>query len=320
MNQLKITTEKGHIRITTNHLDLVNTIKPDDELFTVILQQKFPDEACFENPALMSKTPEYRCSRLEYLARSKLWNHHDHKKYDAFREQITAHYKSGFNCEPVDKKEIETTFDMFCDCEKLKTYPEIFKTEEFHWASYKYYDEFDEDEPMYWRDHTWLEKMWKTLLNKECYLNEDDFVEKMREKHPEEYKAWFNEFVFLAAEHKYEIMFDKILPPLIGDIACRNMWSQFYFIKNKDGCLTYAAGSSSGSGTREIHGFCGHAFAEMSNKGHQITTYIISLDKKLEASCAKFDTLKLYEHDLTGNYQIDRGVSQKILQPIELVS
>jgi len=313
MENLQITEEKQYIQVTPNHADLVKSIQPEDELFTIILKQEWLNEECYENPEKMIKEPQFHVSRLEYLARTKVWDHNDRNLYEAFRKTITDHFNSGFNSEPATNKAIESIFDMFADCEKLRHYPKIFNREEFYWASYKWYDLHNEEEPFYWKDFTWLEKLWKTLLNKEVFLNEADFIEAMKEKYPEEYKEWYQSFCFPAAVYKHHVRYDQILPPVLQDVACRDIWTQFYFIKKPNQGLHYASGSSAGSQAREYQGYCAHAFAELATQGKQITTYIIELHGTLESSITKLNYLKTMDRDTTGNYRIDREQSREIL-------
>ena len=78
-------------------------------------------------------------------------------------------------------------------------------------------------------------------------------------------------------------------------------------------------GCSSGSGTRETHGFYGHLFAEIQAKVKPIKTFVTAVDSKCKFEIKKkSENLILLRQDLTGNYKIDREESEKILECIDM--
>jgi len=104
----------------------------------------------------------------------------------------------------------------------------------------------------------------------------------------------------------------------LSDFAGRSLRSQLYIIK-EDEKVSIAVGCSSGSGTRETHGFYGHLFAETQKKIKPIKTFVTTVDSECNFEVkTKTKNLILLRHDLTGNYKIEREESEKILEGIEM--
>ena len=74
-------------------------------------------------------------------------------------------------------------------------------------------------------------------------------------------------------------------------------WMQIYFME-KDGVVFTERGKYTGSGGRYSHGFFGHLFAELQNKGHKIDTYILKiLADNQDPLAMNFDVSEVNSHD-----------------------
>lgn len=93
----------------------------------------------------------------------------------------------------------------------------------------------------------------------------------------------------------------KHLPKIIRQWA--GVWNQWYVAVTPEKTLV-AMGSYKGSGTRETHGYYGHAFALLALEGKVIPTFYIGLDQNgVPILHKKVDGFKVVGQDLDGNYR-----------------
>ena len=145
-------------------------------------------------------------------------------------------------------------------------------------------------------------------------------IERVKQEYQEIYEDeweeyWKKEDPFKPrTEYRYHRRYD--MPPPFDHWDSRNPWQQYYFAKNKDSVFYYAQGGSGSSGQRYNHGFYGHLFALL-NSEHPVPIYFFSYNSRNQFILQREEkSLWLNFFDMTGNFKIDRGESERILEGV----
>jgi hypothetical protein len=268
------------------HRDAFKKIDRGDGFFSVILIQEPLDESMMENPKYVRKIPITHTSRIEQKARS-LMDSDYHGNYDWIKKEIEKHYPE------IEYKDKYKEFDYYIKCLMDSYYPYALENCLWEWAMFK----------------------WDGDSDKEF---EEEQYQEVIDKHKEEYEKYKKDVFLPQYLYEYEPIYENYIPYPLCDFAGRSLRSQLYIIK-EDEKVSIAVGCSSGSGTRETHGFYGHLFAEIQTKVKPIRTFVAAVDSRCNFEIKKkSENLILLRHDLTGNYKIDCEESEKILDGIDM--
>ena len=122
-------------------------------------------------------------------------------------------------------------------------------------------------------------------------------------------------------DFKYERKYSHQLPRnLVNNLPNTGLVTQQVYVYKRGKDLKIAVGSTRGSGTRESHGYFGHLFAEAQNRGKSVPTFMVHFNSNLKMTIKlKPELILSSPHDLTGNYHIDRTLSEKIIKNVKLV-
>ena len=269
-----------------DHRDALRKIDRGNGFFSVILIQEPIDESMMENPKYVRKIPITHTSRIEQEARS-LMDSDYHGNYDWINEEIEKHYSE------IEDKDKYKEFDYYIKCLMDSYYPQALEECLWEWAMFRW-----DDDP----DGEFEEEQYQEVID----------------KYREEYDKYKKDVFLPQYLYEYEPIYENYIPYPLSDFAGRSLRSQLYIIK-EDEKVSIAVGCSSGSGTRETHGFYGHLFAEIQTKVKPIKTFVTAVDSKCNFEIKKeSENLILLRHDLTGNYKIDREESEKILDGIDM--
>jgi hypothetical protein len=269
-----------------DHRDALKKINKGNEFFSVILIQEPIDEDLFENPKYVRKIPITHTSRIEQEARS-LMDSDYHGDYDWVNKEIEKHYSE------IEDKDKYKEFDYYIKCLMDSYYPQALEDCLWEWAMF----------------------LWDGDPDGEF---EEEHYQEVIDKHKEEYEKYKKDVFLPQYRYEYEPIYENYIPAPLCDFAGRSIQSQLYITK-EDEKVSVAVGCSSGSGTRETHGFYGHLFAEIQKNIKPVETFITMVDSKCNFEIkTKSKNLILLRHDLTGNYKINRVESEKILEGIEL--
>jgi len=269
-----------------DHRDAWKRIDKENEFFSVILIQEPLDESMMENPKYVKKIPVTHTSRIEQEARS-LMDFDYHGNFNWINEEVKKHYPE------VEDKEFYKEFDYYIKCLLDSYFPKALENCLWEWAFFRWDGDSDEE-------------------------FEEKQYQQVTDKHREDFES-YKKGVFLPQYlYEYEPIYENYIPYPLCEFAGRSLRYQLYIIK-ADENLSVAVGCSSGSGTRETHGFYGHLFAEIQKKIKPVKTFVATVDGKCNFEIkTKSNNLILFRHNLTGNYKIDREESEKILEGIEM--
>jgi hypothetical protein len=269
-----------------DHRDALKKIDKANEFFSVILIQEPVDDSMMENPKYVRKIPVTHTSRIEQEARS-LMDSDYHVNYDWINKEIEKHYPE------LEDKDKYKEFDYYIKCLMDSHYPQALEECLWEWAMFQWNGDPDTE------------------------FDEEQYQEVIG-KHKAEFEKYKKDVFLPQYLYEYEPIYENYIPSPLCDYAGRSIQSQLYIIK-EDEKVSVAVGCSSGSGTRETHGFYGHLFAEIQKKIKPIKTFVTAVDNKCNFEVkTKSKNLILLRHDLTGNYKIDREESEKILKGIEM--
>lgn len=189
-------------------------------------------------------------------------------------------------------------------------------------------ERIDELIALYKQDSKYSEMAERELRDKAISELDQEVFQEMTERVKEEYQEiyedeweayWIKEDPFKPrTEYRYHRRYD--MPPPFNHWDTRNLWQQYYVAKNRDGAFYYAQGGSGSSGQRYNHGFYGHLFALLNNE-NPVPTYFFTYDSRNNFVFIREErSLWLNFFDLVGNFKIDRGDSERILDNVGKIS
>lgn len=166
----------------------------------------------------------------------------------------------------------------------------------------------------------YIENKRKNLFNQvnSGLVNENEAVKIIFKEKPELKIHFLKKIKARTTETRYTRYYKHQLPINLSKVFSGFGWTQFYIMRVGN-IVHVASGSSSGSGTRESHGFLAHHFALAQKKGKNISTYIVDFDSRFKRTILKSNELVIHGHDLTGNFNISSELSKAILSKTKLI-
>lgn len=167
--------------------------------------------------------------------------------------------------------------------------------------------------------HTYFYLLDKKGLDKKPEETHDLEAKKYLDKNPEFKEKLIKKLTKPRVNYKKERIYQHQTNSELAGLLELEPWMQIYFME-KDGVVFTERGKYTGSGGRYSHGFFGHLFAELQNKGHKIDTYILKIDEKCQLQALKEEELILHSSSLVrSNYSYDYKKSQVIFDKIKTI-
>lgn len=268
-------------------------LSPGETLFSVIFYgpREGYEDSVLENPNFFSKEAEDEQSQLDYEIGSEIFN--NRQKY---QDRIKKELESQGILENSDSygSKLDEAYALLRDKLAPKCLKKIMEEETYYTLIDEGLSEDAEDEVV-------------------------DAAIKDKLKNKQYKKELKQRVTAIRKNYHYEPKFSSILGSVGNYIGTGYGGSQTFFKKKKDGEIQYVCTSSAGSGTRENKGFYSHLFALLSKKNN-IPTFVIKVESDFSFYVYKSETLVVDDRDLTGNFNIQREQSNKILEGIKKIS
>jgi hypothetical protein len=295
--------------IEPNEAELKLILDPKNTIFSVIISHSNNlKSSAFENPDVFQKKEEIVIPILDQEVVRDSWNNsHTRENNKRLEKEVWIRFK------------IKPSSKVYGD--KL----DIINEEEFEKKKKLKYPEVLEEYTSYYISET---KKFKSLKKKLEFLSdespekESELIRYFLTKNPNIKEMIHKKITEDQVEYRYFRDYSKQLPKNLYDhLPTERLTTQQVYVCKSGNSLKIATGSSSGSGTRESHGYFGHLFAEAQNRGKKIETFIVHFDQNVKMKMTLVPELVLSSpHDLIGNYGIDRKLSSKILKNIKKIN
>lgn len=276
--------EKNRTDLSHNNYQTKYTSN-DFELKTLIVFDEYPEK---RNKFYFNITAEKIMSILDSKVETEIYNHHNR-----LCMEWENNVKSKYNKERDDKdffKLLDIEIDMTRNQLRSQLYDLTLEE--------AIYDFLEEKNPMF----GYLSEKNQDLEIKKI-LNNAQSKEKFHKK-----------ITRRRTQKKYDRNYKHQVGESLGNLLIGYLpWRQLFFIiDHKNKCYSFFTGSSTGSGSRQYHGFGCHLFASL-NSHKRITTSILGFSSDGSVFSWNYDYFVFMDKDTIGNYQIDEKDSQIIL-------
>lgn len=282
--------------------EILRLARGSKDVFTLLVYQEFPCPRAFSNKKLFKSRKETEPSSLDLRLQDILFQNPKQTN-----DEIDKIVQARYGISKSHRKYYEY-FDLEFAKHKRSLRSKVLK--ELLWdAAAEYIDENKLKQRRLLRSDSLTDERYAEIL--------DSFLSNFpRVKHALKKKITRRDRVT-----KYTRTFKNQLPRNIAWLLEGELgWCQLYFFRDKSGRLFFAKGSSSGSWTRESHGYFGHLFCELKSQGIPVSTFIARFNKNGRMTLEGSSQLFLHQNELTGNFRINSEISKRTLKHAQLQS